>query len=121
MRFLFVEDEESLQELYNLILSSIEVDFTIAKDGVEALELLENESFDVVFSDIVMPNMNGFQLLEKVREKEIKVGQFIFITAQVDVSENHAQDLGADSILYKPLAPKVLKKIVQEMQVSEVS
>ncbi len=115
MKFLFVEDELELLELYEIFLSDLDITYQLAKDGIEALSLLESGDFDCVFSDIRMPNMDGFELLKSIQNKSIKLKSFVFITANVDISREEATSKGADDILYKPLPHKKLKLYIEEL------
>ncbi|EQC44346.1 response regulator [Bacteriovorax sp. Seq25_V] len=115
MKFLFVEDEIELLELYEIFLDDMNVNYSLAKDGLEALELLAKDKYDYIFSDIRMPNMDGFELLQAIQNKEISVKSFVFITANVDVSREEASSKGASDILYKPLPHKKLKLYIEEL------
>jgi CheY-like chemotaxis protein len=116
MKFLFVEDEPELLELYEILLDDIGIDFTLADNGKKALEYLENEHFDFVFSDIRMPVMDGFELLENIKNNDFfKLKQFIFMTAHVDISKEDAKSKGANDILYKPMGHKDLSAYVKEL------
>lgn len=66
-KVLVVDDEQSLRELIKTYLEYSKLTVDTASDGVEALEMLENENYDVVLSDIQMPRMNGLALAEEVR------------------------------------------------------
>lgn len=66
-RVLVVDDEEAIREVITALLAEQGYDCTTAADGSEALQALAGHSFDLVLSDIVMPQMDGIRLLEKVR------------------------------------------------------
>ncbi len=117
MKFLFVEDEAELLELYEMLLEDLKIDFTLAKNGVEALEFLSSEQFDFVFSDIRMPKMDGFELLENIKTNGIDLKKFVFITAHVDISKQDVEKKGASDILYKPLGHRALKEYIRELMV----
>ncbi len=68
-RLLVVDDEMAVRQLLEAFLQSQGFEVSLAGDGVEALELMEKESFDLVLSDIGMPRMNGIELLENVQQK----------------------------------------------------
>jgi len=70
---LIVDDEPSLLQLTSNILSSNGYDTKCAENAQIALEMLKNESFDVLLSDVVMPNMDGYQLAEIVQQKYPKI------------------------------------------------
>ena len=69
LNLLIVEDEEAIREGVREFLS--EQGFTVfeACDGVEALEVFNRESVDLILLDIMMPRKNGFEVLEEVRQK----------------------------------------------------
>ena len=62
-RVLIVDDEESIREFLDIMLRKEGYDVTCAEDGNVALELLKKKSFDMVISDMQMPNMTGLELL----------------------------------------------------------
>ncbi len=91
---------ESLQEI--LIIEGYRV--TCASDGQEALAAFDREPPDMIISDLMMPRMNGFELLEAVRQRPNgTVVPFLFLSAR-DGTEvtSHARSLGADDYLVKP-------------------
>ncbi|OIQ17525.1 MAG: hypothetical protein BM556_12035 [Bacteriovorax sp. MedPE-SWde] len=115
MNFLFVEDEAELLELYQILLEDLDINFKLACNGEEALKLLETEEYDYVFSDIRMPKMDGFELLDNIVGKNLNIKRFVFITAHVDISKEDVEEKGAQDILYKPLGHKHLKTYIQDI------
>lgn len=115
MKFLFVEDELELLELYEMLLEDMNIEFKLAQNGAEALEMLTKDHYDFVFSDIRMPKMDGFELLENIINNKLDVKKFVFITAHVDISKQEVEQKGASDILYKPLGHKVLKKYIRDL------
>ena len=106
-RVLVVEDlddaRESLQELLSLALS-VEVD--TAPDGVRALELLAENRYALVITDLRMPRANGMRLLREVRENRYAC-PVIVVTGHGSVKEAvEAMRLGAYDFLTKPLDPQ---------------
>ena len=69
LEILYVEDEPELRDLMASVLAHSGIEVVLASDGEEALSFLENQSFDLVITDMVMPKMSGKDLFEKVREK----------------------------------------------------
>lgn len=102
MKILVVEDDISLQQVLRkrLVLSGFSVQ--TASDGLEALSLLKFEEFDLVISDIMMPNLNGYELLKAIRAKKIDV-PVLFLSAK-DRTDDIVKglDLGADEYMVKP-------------------
>jgi CheY-like chemotaxis protein len=69
LRLLFVDDEPALREVASAVLAEQGYDVLTAEDGLDALRLLADPLPDVVISDLTMPRMSGFELLEVVRER----------------------------------------------------
>ncbi|HEX3051671.1 MAG TPA: response regulator, partial [Aggregatilineaceae bacterium] len=80
---LFVEDNEELRENAALVLGLEGYAVKLARDGREALDLLDDGFVpDLIVSDIMMPRMNGYEFFEAVRQKDhLKGVPFIFLTA----------------------------------------
>jgi len=64
MRVLLAEDDLGLQHIYTRILRDVGCDVVVTGDGAEAFHLLQNEVFSLALLDVLLPNMNGLQLLE---------------------------------------------------------
>ncbi len=102
MQLLIVDDEEGIRRSLNEILKE-SFEITQAKDGREALTLLQNRSFDLVLSDQKMPNISGLELLEKVKE-QFPLTSFILMTAEGSIEQAvKAIRMGADDYLSKPI------------------
>ena len=69
MRVLIVEDETEHRDYLAEILSGWKYDFGLAANGEEALELFKDTTFDIVLSDLMMPKMDGFELLKKLKQQ----------------------------------------------------
>ncbi|MBD0778776.1 response regulator [Maribacter sp. ANRC-HE7] len=86
----------------------------IARDGGEAMHILETSIPDVVLLDIMMPNVDGYQTLEHIKKNEaLKNTKVVFLTAKNKISDiEKGLKLGADKYLTKPFS---IKKIVSEI------
>ena len=78
IQVLIVEDERPISSLIRLALTKEGYACTCAYDGAEAADLLENNPYDLVLLDVMLPHVDGFELMEYIRPLEIPV---IFITA----------------------------------------
>ena len=97
---LIVEDELSINELIRKNLNLTGHHCTQAFDGLSAVSLLQNSSFDLVVLDIMLPGADGFDIMEYIRPLKIPV---IFITARYEVKNRvKGLKLGADDYLVKP-------------------
>ena len=108
-RVLVVDDDEDVREYIGSGLSKY-FHVTTAQDGVEALDILRKEGFDLVVSDIKMPLMDGIELLKQVRgDDDLFDVPFILLTA-ISSIEKQLQGVryGADAYMPKPFSPALL-------------
>ena len=109
-RVLIVEDQPSLQAAIRLTLEAAEFAVSVANDGLQALQILESDPPDIIVADIMMPNMDGYELYQTVRARSEWMSiPFIFLTAKAekeDVIKGKA--LGAEDYLIKPVDPAEL-------------
>ena len=99
---LVVDDEQFIRELLARSIKREGYLVSEAGDGREALEILRDNHIDIVISDIKMPNMDGWQLLEEIK-KEYPDVSVILITAYAgDHTPEHAIEAGADYFITKP-------------------
>lgn len=97
---LIVEDERPISDLIRLNLTDAGYRCTCVFDGLAAADLLEKESFDLVLLDIMLPGLDGYELLEYIKPMDIPV---IFLTAKGEVSERvKGLRLGAEDYITKP-------------------
>ncbi len=112
LSILLVEDDAKDQKLISKILVEGGYTIKVASDGIDALMQIAQGKFDLVLSDIHMPNLDGFQLLERMNQKQIHI-PVIFITGNHD--ENYdikSQELGAVAYIEKPIQRKRLLQIL---------
>lgn len=99
-RVLIVEDDESIRELIRLNLTMVGYEVFTSEDGNSALDILTKEKIDLVLLDVMLPKLNGFEILERIDSKDIGV---IFITAKNSTYDKvKGLKLGADDYLVKP-------------------
>jgi sigma-B regulation protein RsbU (phosphoserine phosphatase) len=111
-RLLVVDDNEDNRFTLTLLLE-VEgfTDVAVAEDGVQALDKLSTESFDLVLLDVMMPHLNGYQVLEALKAKG-RLGDppVIMITALDELDSTvRCIELGAEDYLPKPFNPTLLK------------
>jgi CheY-like chemotaxis protein len=109
-RILCIDDDESLLILLNKYLTP-EFEVSTVINGQAALALLDKEKFDVIVSDIMMPDMTGYQLFEDVKRRfPTNSIPFLFLTALDKESDMlKGLNLGADDYLIKPFSLEILK------------
>jgi Response regulators consisting of a CheY-like receiver domain and a winged-helix DNA-binding domain len=100
LRILIVEDEQPINNLIEMNLSEAGYECTCAYDGMEAANIIERERFDLILLDIMLPKVDGYELLEYIKPLEMPV---IFLTAKGSVQDRvKGLKLGADDYLVKP-------------------
>jgi len=118
MRFLIVDDFSTMRRIIRNILKEIGyVHADEAEDGQAALAKLKGSSFDFVVSDINMPNMNGFQLLQSIRADESLKGlPVLMVTAEARKEDIvTAAQSGASGYIVKPFTKATLEEKVQKI------
>jgi len=102
MRILLVEDEENIREVVKLNLELEEYEVITSDNGKDALKKIEEQHFDLLVLDVMLPDVDGFQICEQVRLSNMDV-PIIFLTAK-DTSLDRINGLkkGADDYLTKP-------------------
>ncbi len=109
-RILIVEDDSNIARMIAASLSIVGYDYQICSDGGEAVETVLSGHFDLILLDIMLPGLDGFQVLERIRERDIPV---IFLTAKQDVADKvRGLRLGAEDYIVKPFeAVELLARI----------
>lgn len=100
IKILIVDDEKPICDLIDLNLSASGYHCTAVQDGLEAIEMIEKEKYDLILLDIMLPGADGYDIMEYIRPLKIPV---IFITAKREVKDRvKGLKLGADDYLIKP-------------------
>ncbi|WP_313530386.1 response regulator transcription factor [Anaerotignum sp.] len=100
MNILIVEDERPISNLIKINLSDSGYICTCAFDGEEAANLIEKNKYDLILLDVMLPKINGFELIEYIQSFDTPV---IFLTAKSDVKDKvKGLKLGADDYITKP-------------------
>ncbi len=108
MKVLLAEDDKQISSAVKQILEMSGFEVIPVFDGESAFELVSKTNFDAVILDVMMPKMNGFDVLKSIRENENEV-PILMLTALSQIDDKvHGLDLGADDYLPKPFEAKEL-------------
>lgn len=108
MKLLLVEDEKQLSEALSQILINNKYSVDTVYDGDNGLEYALTDIYDVIILDIMLPKLNGLEILQKLRKESIST-PILLLTAKDSVDDKvTGLDLGADDYLPKPFEPKEL-------------
>lgn len=99
---LIVEDQDMFRDAMVFELESLGFLVSAAKEGQEGFELAKKEAFDVIISDVRMPNWDGKRLLLELRKSLTSIPPFLFMTGFTDLTIQEAYNMGADAVLGKP-------------------
>ena len=106
MRILVVDDDPFIQKLIGIHLKKDGYEAVFASDGLEALELINEDMLDLAIVDVMMPKMDGVSLTEHLTNQEIPV---LMLTAKTTLEDKEKGFLaGADDYMIKPFEPKEL-------------
>ncbi len=113
---LVVDDEPSYRKTIKRLLKREGHSVTLAEDGIDGLRILENKEFDMVLTDINMPNMNGWEFLEKLDALYPDLPAAI-ITGYLEKSDvtNSKVDSSTRKILRKPIKLKDIRELIEEL------
>ena len=100
MKILVVEDEAPIRDLISINLQLVGYEVFTAEDGIVAENFLEKQKVDLILLDVMIPGIDGFSLIEKIKKHNIPV---IFVTAKESVLDRvKGLRLGADDYIIKP-------------------
>ncbi|MCW3110596.1 MAG: Signal transduction histidine-protein kinase BarA, partial [Segetibacter sp.] len=120
LKILLVEDNVINQDVAFSMLTKRGHSVTISNNGLEALEVIQSESFDIILMDVQMPKMNGYDATHKIREIEKKSGShthIIGLTANaMKGDEEKCLEKGMDGYLSKPLRFDDMDKAIQRFK-----
>ncbi|MBP3464173.1 MAG: response regulator transcription factor [Clostridia bacterium] len=102
-KILVVEDDKNLRKLIVTCLEKANYTVFESMNGERALELMDKEYIDLIVTDIMMPEMNGYELIKELREAKYEV-PILIITAKEDIEDKkQGFNLGADDYMVKPI------------------
>ena len=112
-RILIVDDEEIVIKSCLRILGGGDYYVEVAHDGREALRKIEENPYDVMILDVVMPNMGGLEVLRRVKETHPDMDVIMVTGLSLVDTVVQARKLGARDFISKPFEPDELKQVVQ--------
>ena len=110
---LIVDDEKGYREVLSAVFGAEGYSVAAAENGTAAVEHLNSHSVDVIISDVRMPDMDGIELLKKVRSIDSDIGMILMTAFGTIDTAREAFKLGADDFIQKPFNNEELKLIVR--------
>ena len=111
---LLVEDNTINQKIIMKLLESIGIRADLAKDGLEAIRLIQTNNYDLVLMDVYMPNMDGLTATRKLRDEGIQI-PIIALTATLEEKDiRKCLDAGMNDCLAKPIEKEKLQEMLDK-------
>ncbi len=98
-----VEDDKELRDLFCAVLTDSGYTSFPARDGYDAFDVIENNSIDLVVSDIMMPEMDGYEFIEALRKNDYTMPVLIITAKDAPADKKRAFQLGTDDYMIKPI------------------
>jgi len=116
-KILIVDDSENIRSVLKLNFEYLGYEVLSARDGEEALQIMERDHPDVVILDVMMPRQNGFQVCRKIKSDPVHAATpVIFLTAKGQKEDRYwGRDCGADEYLTKPFSAAELERIIERL------
>lgn len=123
-RILIAEDNRVMAAVLRFNLERAGYDVTVAYSGTQAFQFLQNEQFDLLFTDFQMPGMEGNELCRHARSDSRHSAMAILMCSakafELD-TERLQEEFGILKIIYKPFSPMVVKQLIHEVFAVETS
>lgn len=107
-KVLIVDDDPAVYKLLEKVMHSNDLETTVADSGLAALNLLKNHSYDIILMDIMLGDMEGFEVIKRIRSKGDQTPVMIVSGRNEDYDSLYGLSLGADDYITKPFRPLVL-------------
>ncbi|MBN1788812.1 MAG: response regulator [Sedimentisphaerales bacterium] len=118
---LVVEDIQTNQALIKTLLEKLGFVVTVAENGLEAIEAVKKQHFEMIFMDVQMPEMNGYDATKRLRSLGIKTPIVAMTASVVEDDEQKCRQAGYDNYLAKPIDHKCLVEIISSYLASPMA
>ena len=119
-RILIIEDKRDVRHLLSHILEINDHEVDAVAVGSHGIDRFQKQEYDLVFTDLGMPGMSGWQVAKKIKSINSKVPVIVITGWKVEISESAMKEKWVDFILHKPFEVTQVLKVVQEGMVLRV-
>lgn len=117
-KILVADDQESMRLIISNLLEENGHSVKTAEDGVQALNLLKQDSFDLVVADVNMPRLNGLEFLKQVKENDPKI-RVVFVTGVLEETVKlGTENLSLDGLILKPFEKPAALEVIEKVLAS---
>ena len=113
-RILVVDDEKGVREMIQSFLTTEGYLVTTAEDGIDALGKLQDDSYDLLITDLVMPNMDGLELIDCVCRRSPKITSLIITGSPIESIPKYVEQRGVFACISKPFPLNHLSQMVRK-------
>ncbi len=107
-KVLIVDDDPAVLKLLEKVMHSNDLETTVADSGLAALNFIKNHTYDMILMDVMLGDMEGFEVIKKLRGQGIQTPVMIVSGRNEDYDSLYGLSLGADDYITKPFRPLVL-------------
>lgn len=107
-KVLIVDDDPAICRLLEKVMRSNDLETTVVNSGMEALSVIRNHTFDIILMDVMLGDMEGFEVIKHLRNQGISTPVMIVSGRNEDYDSLYGLSLGADDYITKPFRPLVL-------------
>ncbi len=112
-KILIVDDSSFQRRMIRRALGPLAQDTIEAGDGRAAIELVQQESPDVILLDLLMPVLDGFQVLAELQKKHCSIPRVVLTADVQDTAAERCRDLGAFDVIHKPPSEERLRGVLE--------
>ncbi len=120
IKVLVIDDKKIIGDVFDFFLSSAGHQVQVTAQADKAFEMLKEQSFDIAFVDIIMPEINGLEVLEKIKTISPELPIVMMSGFTVMDQQMKAKELGAVTCLKKPFTFEDIRKVIKETIGKEV-
>jgi two-component system response regulator VanR len=113
-RILVIDDEESVRSALSRILSHVNHQVTVAKDGGEGIQLFREKEFDIVLTDLGMPGMSGWEVCKTIKKIKSRIPVGMITGWGMELDQIKKEESGIDFVISKPFDFHQILKVVDE-------
>ncbi|RDH85696.1 MAG: two-component system response regulator [endosymbiont of Galathealinum brachiosum] len=116
-KILFVDDSASMRQIVGMAISGAGYEVTTAEDGADGVSKMDQDKFDLIISDVNMPNMNGIEMLKAAKlNPKNKFAPVIMLTTEAgDDMKQQGKAAGAKVWVVKPFKPDQLLGVIKKL------
>jgi CheY-like chemotaxis protein/anti-sigma regulatory factor (Ser/Thr protein kinase) len=113
-RILVIDDEEAVRSVLSRILSQVNHQVTVAKGGGEGLQLFQEKEFDIVLTDLGMPDMSGWDVCKAIKKLRARIPVGMITGWGMELDQTKKEESGLDFVIPKPFDFRQILKVVDE-------